>query len=215
VRRGQRIRRVDAVVRTGRAAAAANIARISLAAAALALALLFLALLLLPLLLPGLLALAEHERRRQQAQSGREYRDSFHTGSWEGIRSDSTARAAKNQAAAPAPGPRCRSIQAAHAGRIGARSNVTAMTALTLGGGGEKGPLIQIAVTVRMNSQNAQLPMRSRAGIARAYMTAAAAISEPSTTIVAAIESHSPNPVLGPPGHSARSGTWLSQSRIQ
>ena len=73
-------------------------------------------------------------------------------------------------------------------------ASATHAMARTLGGGGEKGLLIQMAVVSAMSDQNDHLPVRVRGRVPRTYAAIAAVNRAPSTTSVPGIEFHNPSP---------------------
>ena len=73
-------------------------------------------------------------------------------------------------------------------------ASATHAMARTLGGGGDQGLLIQIAVVTAMSDQNDHLPAGLRGRVLRTYAAMAAVNRAPSTTSVPGIEFHSPSP---------------------
>ena len=66
--------------------------------------------------------------------------------------------------------------------------------ARTLGGGGDHGLLIQMAVVSAMSDQNDHLPAGRRGRVLRTYTQMAATNRVPSTASVPGIEFHNPRP---------------------
>lgn len=75
----------------------------------------------------------------------------------------------------PTRDSRCPSIQRTESSTAPDMANIAPMTAPTDGGGGENGPLSQIAAATATSAQNAQRPTASRAVVARRYSAMPAA----------------------------------------